>query len=350
MVEIDVAVGGGEVGVRVASAGSVGTSTGVGVSLACDRGVSLGRDSGEGVDVGLAISAVVGVALGGSGDSVVLWVGVYVAVAAMVPVADGDGVATRREPEPLPPQPAAMQSRTAPAHTTPPNRRPVKLIVGTLATTTLEEYANRYTSLAPLAKVRQIRSHMINAVLAMGLLAIGAGLTIYLVALLALAATPPIATFFARRRLNRCLRHARVADQYLAEGDLRRAASELRRAFHLGPAPSTTEAAVIHNLHSGLLCRVSTLTNSTSGEAVRSLAVAKVDRLLTERVALHKRRTGGGRTNAAQRAAIDVELRRNHGDIERALDMLFRDIAAAAGDRRFGAAARPAYRERTISK
>lgn len=207
----------------------------------------------------------------------------------------------------------------------------MKRIVGKLATTSLEEDANPHRPLARLAKVRQIRMHMLEAVLAMGLLAIGAGLALYFVALLGLAASAPLAAFVARRRLSLCLRQARGADQFLAAGDLRRAAVALRRAFHLGPAPSPGDATVIHNLHSGLLCRISTLTSSASGEAVRSLAVAKVDRLLTERTNLHKRRA---RTRATQRGAIEVALHRNRMDIERALDLLFREIVGAGDDRR----------------
>lgn len=170
---------------------------------------------------------------------------------------------------------------------------------------------------------------MFDLIAALALLACAMVLLAYLGALLLRAAGPPLQRFAERRRIAHSLECGRFADRAMAAGDVPAAIVQIRRAFYLRPVTSTESAAAVANHHTGLLSRLLALTAEERTGGVRLLALAKVDRLLTERSALQRRFVAASRSPVRQRREVETRLRDNGAALARALDQLAAEVLAA---------------------
>jgi hypothetical protein len=154
----------------------------------------------------------------------------------------------------------------------------------------------------------------------------------YLLILLWRAAFPSVRPLFERQRIDRYVARARRGDEYLQRGALDEALSEFQAALYPGVARDRSMAQTVINHHVGLLSRFIAAADHLQGDRVRSMSLAKVDRLFQERIALQRRYLtvvqGGSRQRLRE---IDKQLSANTRELQSTLAKLSHEITADRG-------------------
>jgi hypothetical protein len=177
---------------------------------------------------------------------------------------------------------------------------------------------------------------MISGVLAILLVLGSVALLLFLVSLLFNAAHIPLGRAMERRRFAARQERSKRGDKLLESGDVGRALDEFRRSFYLETIVSDrTLLGPVHNHHTGLLSRLIAVTDEVQGGTVRLMSLAKADRLLNERLDLHRRyfRARDG-TNNGQTRELYAKLAQNRRDLDTCLQQLVAEISASRAEAR----------------
>lgn len=177
---------------------------------------------------------------------------------------------------------------------------------------------------------------MLSALLALLLVLGSVALLLFLVSVLFNAAHIPLGGAVERRRFAARQERSKRGDRLLESGDVSRALTEFRRSFYLETIVSDrTLLAPVHNHHTGLLSRLIAVTEEVQGGTVRLMSLAKADRLLSERIDLHRRyfRARDG-TNAAQTRDLYAKLEQNRRELAVCLQQLVAEISASRAEER----------------
>lgn len=169
----------------------------------------------------------------------------------------------------------------------------------------------------------------------LGLLVIVTSLVVlwYLVQLVFKAASAPTAGVVERWLVKRHVERARQADQLLADGKNDEALAVLRAAFYLTPVSSLDLSSLVGNHHSGIISRLLAITSEYQGGTVRLLALAKVDRLLSERRKLQSSYVAARQSPGPERTRELLEqLAENRTTLEAALQQLIAEVRTARRD------------------
>lgn len=173
---------------------------------------------------------------------------------------------------------------------------------------------------------------MTNIILAMMLGLLALTLVIYLTR--TILRSLALGEWMDKWRLRRCVATARHADHLLNEGAVQQAVRTYQQALYCRPARSPVMAEAVHRHHTGLLSRLLAAADQVQGEGIRSMSLARADRLLQERQVLQRRYLGAA---ARGQATIDLEekLRVNAVELRLSIASFVQDIAAAHEKIRF---------------
>jgi hypothetical protein len=173
---------------------------------------------------------------------------------------------------------------------------------------------------------------MLSGLFAFVLVLFSLALILFIVSLLYAAVHLPLGRALERRRFANRQERSRRGDRYLEVGDVPRALEAFLGAFYLDTIVSDRELlSAVHNHHTGLLSRLITVTEEVQGGTVRLMSLAKADKLLTERIDLHRRyfraRDGGGRVE--QTRDLYRKLHENRRELRACLRQLVIEITAS---------------------
>lgn len=174
---------------------------------------------------------------------------------------------------------------------------------------------------------------MLSALFGLLLVAVSLALILFIVSLLYTAVHLPLGRAIERRRFAARQERSRRGDRYLESGDVPRALDAFLGAFYLETIVSDRDlVSAVHNHHTGLLSRLITVTEEVQGGTVRLMSLAKADRLLNERIDLHRRyfraRDGG---RAEQTRDLYQKLTENRRELKSCLRQLVTEISTSRG-------------------
>jgi hypothetical protein len=168
---------------------------------------------------------------------------------------------------------------------------------------------------------------MSTLVLALVLALVAVALIALIASLLWGAVRAPLQGAFERQRIDRYVARVQAADRALAAGDLDGVLAVLPDAFCPYLARSQDVANAIANHHTGLLARLIAAADARHDGRVRLLSLAKVDRLLQERVALQRRYLSARQSGRGGRP-LTREWRANTQAVRAALASFAAEVAA----------------------
>ncbi|GIW42323.1 MAG: hypothetical protein KatS3mg076_2900 [Candidatus Binatia bacterium] len=155
-------------------------------------------------------------------------------------------------------------------------------------------------------------------------------------ALLVAPLRAPLRRAWERRRLGSAFRRLERGDAYLRRGELERALREFSSAFFLGVVRSDRRTlADVGRLHGALLGRLAAIADRAQAGPVRSLGLAKIERLLAEREQLQRRLLAlreQGRTDGQARE-LAARLARNRREFGSGLRQFAAEVRAARRER-----------------
>lgn len=177
---------------------------------------------------------------------------------------------------------------------------------------------------------------MISGLLALLLVLGSLALVLFLVSLIFNAMHLPLGRALEKRRFVARQERSRQGDRYLEGGDVPRALNEFRRAFYLETIVSDrTLLSQVHNHHTGLLSRLIAVTEELQGGSVRLMSLAKADRLLSERIDLHRRYFRARDShNSSQTRELYSKLNQNRRELQTCLQQLVGEINAVRAEER----------------
>jgi hypothetical protein len=177
---------------------------------------------------------------------------------------------------------------------------------------------------------------VLNTLLASLVVFASAGLLLYLVALLCNALSLPLGGWLERRRFALYVARARRCDAFMRQGHTDQALRQLRAAFYLYEVSDRSLAMSVANHHTALLSRLISMTSALQDGSVRLLALAKTDRLLTERSELQRRYCAARQSPRKDRVReLRSQLDSNSRDLNAALEQLMAEARALRQPERY---------------
>ena len=168
-------------------------------------------------------------------------------------------------------------------------------------------------------------STVAEAILGLGLAAIAASISLYLIRLLVRSVNLPVGSLWERYLFSRAIAQAQRGDAMLSQQRYRQGVDALSSAFYLRVVGDSQLASSIANHHSGILSRVLVLLEERH-QSVRLLSLAKVDKLLNERTRLQRSYL------ALKAGAKRQRMRECAGELDGNATELRRAIAALADE------------------
>lgn len=168
-------------------------------------------------------------------------------------------------------------------------------------------------------------------ILSLGLLVVGLGLTIYLVALVFSALVRSFGGLFERAAFRRYSTRCEQGDQLLEKGDLAGAVGMFGNAFFLKPVrQDSTLLSDIADYHTGLLSRLLMVADEMGKGRARLPSLAEADQLLAERLELQLDYFRALRQGDSERAQkIERRLREHEGQVRAVLDQLIGEVCSS---------------------
>jgi hypothetical protein len=157
------------------------------------------------------------------------------------------------------------------------------------------------------------------------------GLLVYLGGLLSVAFSQSFGGFFEQAAFRHCRTRCARGDELLEKADLPAALRTFADAFFLRTI--RRDADLLHeiaNYHTGLLSRLLTIADELGKGRVRLLSLARVDRLLAERLEIQLEYFRAVKRNDRERLRdIERRLKDSHGQLQNTITRLIDEIRSS---------------------